>query len=38
MISLPVTGAIIWIIKWGGEYFFLYAWGFTLAVSLVCCS
>ena len=34
-ISLPITAAIIWIIKWGGDYFFLYAWVFTLVVSLV---
>ena len=35
-IMLPVTAALLWIIKWGGEYFFLYAWLFALVVSLVC--
>ena len=35
LISLPVTGVLIWIIKVGGEYFFIYTWLFVLAVSLV---
>ena len=35
IISLPVTGVLIWIIKVGGEYFFIYTWLFVLAVSLV---
>jgi len=33
-IAVPITSALLFIIKWGGEYFFLYAWVFTLAVSL----
>ncbi|XP_047128545.1 CAAX prenyl protease 1 homolog isoform X1 [Hydra vulgaris] len=33
-ISLPVTSILIWIIKWGGQYFFIYTWLFALGVSL----
>lgn len=33
-LTLPITAAIIWIVKWGGDYFFVYAWGFTLVVSI----
>ena len=36
LITLPITAAIIWIVKWGGDYFFVYAWLFSLIVSLVC--
>jgi len=34
LIALPVTSALIWIIKWGGEHFFIYTWVFSLVVSL----
>lgn len=34
LISLPVTSVLIWIIKAGGDYFFVYAWAFTFAVTL----
>lgn len=34
-ILLPVTSLLLYIIKIGGDYFFIYAWLFTLAVSLV---
>ncbi|XP_028937320.1 CAAX prenyl protease 1 homolog [Ornithorhynchus anatinus] len=34
-ILLPVTSLLLHIIKIGGDYFFIYAWLFTLAVSLV---
>ncbi|XP_076834188.1 CAAX prenyl protease 1 homolog [Brachyhypopomus gauderio] len=34
-ILLPVTSLLLYIIKIGGEYFFIYAWLFTLIVSLV---
>lgn len=34
-ILLPVTALLLHIIKIGGDYFFIYAWLFTLAVSLV---
>lgn len=33
-IAIPVTAALLWIIKWGGEYFFVYAWLFSFGVSL----
>ena len=35
VISLPVLAGLIYIIKWGGQYFFVYAWLFTLVVILV---
>ncbi|BFZ09759.1 hypothetical protein BsWGS_12798 [Bradybaena similaris] len=35
VISLPVTAVLIYIIKAGGDYFFIYAWLFALVVSLV---
>ncbi|XP_062378681.1 CAAX prenyl protease 1 homolog [Sardina pilchardus] len=34
-ILLPVTSLLLHIIKMGGDYFFIYAWLFTLIVSLV---
>uniref|UniRef100_A0A2K5Q9I0 CAAX prenyl protease n=1 Tax=Cebus imitator TaxID=2715852 RepID=A0A2K5Q9I0_CEBIM len=34
-ILLPVSSLLLYIIKIGGDYFFIYAWLFTLAVSLV---
>lgn len=34
-LALPITSALIWIIKAGGEYFFIYAWLFTFGMSLV---
>ncbi|PIO25115.1 hypothetical protein AB205_0036090, partial [Aquarana catesbeiana] len=34
-ILLPVTSLLLYIIKIGGDYFFVYAWLFTLVVSLV---
>nr|KAF6381000.1 zinc metallopeptidase STE24 [Myotis myotis] len=33
-ILLPVSSLLLYIIKIGGDYFFIYAWLFTLAVSL----
>lgn len=33
-ISLPLVAALLYIIKWGGEYFFVYTWLFTLVVTL----
>lgn len=33
-IIIPVVSALLWIIQWGGEYFFLYAWLFTFSVSI----
>lgn len=37
-ISLAVMAGLIYIIKWGGDYFFLYCWLFVLVVSVVCTS
>ena len=34
-LMLPITALLIFIIKWGGDYFFIYAWVFMLVVSLV---
>nr|XP_058962488.1 CAAX prenyl protease 1 homolog [Pocillopora verrucosa] len=34
VISLPLLAALLYIIKWGGEYFFIYTWIFTLIVTL----
>ena len=34
-LSLPITSLLIYIIKIGGDYFFIYTWLFTLVVSLV---
>ena len=34
-ISLPLLALLIWIIQIGGPYFFVYAWLFTLAVSII---
>lgn len=35
VISIPLAAAIIFIVKWGGDYFFIYLWGFTVIVSLI---
>lgn len=35
VIIMPITAALIFIIKAGGSYFFIYAWLFTFVVSLV---
>ena len=35
VIGLPIMAGLIYIIKWGGDYFFLYCWIFTLLISLV---
>ena len=31
----PITSAMIFIIKWGGRYFYFYVWAFFFVVSLV---
>ncbi|XP_041463404.1 CAAX prenyl protease 1 homolog [Lytechinus variegatus] len=33
-ISLPILAGLLYIIKMGGQYFFVYAWVFTLVISL----
>ena len=35
MIILPITSLLIYIIKIGGDYFFIYVWLFLLVVALV---
>lgn len=35
VISLPILSGLLYIIKIGGQYFFIYAWVFTLVISLV---
>lgn len=34
IIALPITALLLWIIKAGGDYFFVYAWLFTFVVTL----
>lgn len=34
-ISLPLIAAIVWIVHWGGDLFFLYLWLFTTVVILL---
>jgi len=34
-LALPVTALLLYIIKIGGTYFFIYAWVFVLVISLV---
>ncbi|KAK3696104.1 hypothetical protein RRG08_061879 [Elysia crispata] len=35
VLALPITATLIYIIQAGGDFFFIYAWLFTLVVSLV---
>ncbi|XP_070568575.1 CAAX prenyl protease 1 homolog [Ptychodera flava] len=35
VIALPITAILIYIIKMGGDYFFIYAWLFTFLTSLL---
>ncbi|KAL5110498.1 hypothetical protein TcWFU_006155 [Taenia crassiceps] len=35
VIGLPITSMLVWIIKAGGRYFYIYAYGFTFVVSLI---
>ena len=34
-LAMPITALLIYIIQVGGEYFFIYAWLFVFAMSLV---
>jgi len=34
VITIPIVCALIWLINWGGSYFYIYAWLFTLVVTL----
>ena len=36
VLTLLVAGGLVAVIKWGGAYFYIYAWLFVLVVSLVC--
>ena len=35
LIAMPITATLLYIIKMGGQYFFIYTWLFTFVVSLV---
>jgi len=35
VLALPITALLLYIIKIGGTYFFIYAWIFVLVISLV---
>ncbi len=35
ILNPSIMAGLIFIIKWGGEYFYIYAWVFVLLVSLV---
>ncbi|KAM7538433.1 hypothetical protein Aperf_G00000068980 [Anoplocephala perfoliata] len=35
VISMPTISALLWIIGAGGEYFYIYAYGFTFVVSMI---
>merc|ERR1719218_2593 len=35
VIGGPVLSAIIWLINWGGEYFYIYIWSFLLIFGII---
>lgn len=35
VIGFPVTAALIYVIRWGGEYFYMYVWAFLFVFSVV---
>lgn len=35
IILLPIVAVLIYIIQWGGQYFFIYAWVFAFAISML---
>lgn len=35
VIGYPVMALLIYLIQWGGEYFYLYVWGFLLVFSII---
>ncbi|KAI9988975.1 hypothetical protein PInf_022696 [Phytophthora infestans] len=35
VIGFPVTAALIYVIRWGGEYFYMYVWAFLFAFSVI---
>lgn len=34
VITTILVSPLIWLIKWGGDYFFIYAWGFTFVFTM----
>jgi len=34
LITTIMVTPLIWLIKWGGDYFFIYAWGFTFLFTM----
>ncbi|OWZ07725.1 CAAX prenyl protease 1 [Phytophthora megakarya] len=35
VIGFPVTAVLIYVIRWGGEYFYMYVWAFLFTFSVV---
>lgn len=35
VILLPIVAVLIYIIQWGGQYFFIYAWVFAFVTSML---
>lgn len=35
VLGAPVTAMFVWIIKWGGEHFYLYVWAFVFAFQML---
>ncbi|RLN60604.1 hypothetical protein BBJ29_005825 [Phytophthora kernoviae] len=35
VIGFPVTAALIYVIRWGGEYFYMYVWAFLFVFSVI---
>ncbi|KAG7397411.1 CAAX prenyl protease 1 [Phytophthora boehmeriae] len=35
VIGFPVTAALIYVIRWGGEYFYMYVWAFLFVFSVL---
>lgn len=38
ILNVAIMAGLISVIRWGGQYFYIYAWFFVLIVSLVSCS
>lgn len=35
LLGMPILAAFLHIVKWGGEYFYLYVWIFMFAVQMI---
>lgn len=35
VIGAPILSVVIWLVRWGGQYFYFYVWGFLFVVSLI---